>query len=121
MYWFSPDQIKQFTLPAAGEIGNSGRNTFRGPRFFDADLSLGKRARISLGKRARIRERVALALRVEAFNVFNYVNFANPAPSLSVSGSFGKLSQTVQGAPGLPLGEPFGGPRVLQLVARLEF
>jgi hypothetical protein len=113
VYWFTPDQIKQFTLPAAGETGNTGRNTFRGPRFLDTDLSFGKRA--------RVQERMALALRVEAFNVFNYVNFANPSPSLSVPGSFGKISQTVQGAPGLPLGEPFGGPRVLQLVARLEF
>ncbi len=40
VYYFTPDQIAAFAEPAAGTIGSSGRNTFRGPRFFNLDASL---------------------------------------------------------------------------------
>jgi len=40
VYWFSREDIPRFSFPAAGEFGSSGRNTFRGPRFFNIDLSV---------------------------------------------------------------------------------
>jgi len=113
VYWFSAGQIANFSVPAAGEIGNSGRNAFRGPRLFNTDLSLAKRFRIT--------EQQSLLLRAEAYNLFNNVNFANPNANLSTPAALGKISSTVRGQPGAPLGEPFGGPRVLQLAARWEF
>ena len=112
VYWFSPEQIARFSMPAAGEVGNSGRNAFRGPRLFNADLSLSKRFTIA--------ERHAILFRAEAYNLFNNVNFANPSASLPAA-TLGKINSTVQGQPGAPLGEPFGGPRVLQLALRLQF
>jgi hypothetical protein len=47
VYFFTPEEISRFTSPAAGEIGTAGRNTFRGPRLFNIDLSLGKRFRVT--------------------------------------------------------------------------
>ncbi len=113
IYWFTPDQASRFSVPPAGEIGNSGRNAFRGPRLFNTDLSLSKRFTIA--------ERHAILFRAEAYNLFNNVNFANPSANLSAPVSFGRIITTVQGQPGAPLGEPFGGPRVLQLAARWMF
>jgi hypothetical protein len=43
VYWLTPQEIGRFSYPAAGEIGTGGRNAFRGPRFFDADISLVKK------------------------------------------------------------------------------
>jgi hypothetical protein len=113
VYRFSPVQVAGFSIPAAGEIGNSGRDAFRGPRLFNTDLSLSKRFTIG--------ERHAVLFRAEAYNIFNNVNFGNPSANLNTPASFGMISSTVQGQPGAPLGEPFGGPRVLQLAARWMF
>jgi hypothetical protein len=46
-------------------------------------------------------------LRIETFNIFNHVNWANPNANLS-SASFGQLTNTRNGssAPGLGFGEP---------------
>jgi Carboxypeptidase regulatory-like domain/TonB dependent receptor len=113
VYWFTPEQIAGFSAPPAGEIGNSGRNAFRGPRLFNTDLSLSKRFTIT--------ERHAVLFRAEAYNLFNNVNFGSPTANLATPATLGKISSTVQGQPGAPLGEPFGGPRVLQLAARWQF
>jgi hypothetical protein len=118
VYWFSPQEIARFSVPAAGEIGNSGRNAFRGPRFFNTDVSLSKRFRLDV--------RQSVLFRVEAYNLFNNVNFANPGSSpgnanLSNTVALGKLTSTVGGLTGAPLSEVFGGPRILQLAVRWEF
>jgi len=114
VYWFTPDQIARFSAPAAGEIGTSGRNAFRGPRFFNTDASLIKRFRIT--------DRHAIHFRGEAYNLLNNVNFANPSADLSTPATLGKISSVVRSQqPGGPLGETFGGPRVVQLAARWEF
>ena len=65
----------------AGDIGNSGRNSFRGPRFFSIDMSLVKRFAIT--------EKHALVFRAEAYNLINNVNFANPG--------FGKAAVALEG------------------------
>jgi hypothetical protein len=72
VYWFNPDEIGRFSFPVAGEIGSSGRNAFRGPRYFNADLSLVKRFRLA--------ENGAVTLRAEFYSLFNNVNFAAPVP-----------------------------------------
>jgi hypothetical protein len=53
-----------------GLFGNVGRNTLRGPSFFNTDLSLFKSFRPTEGTK--------LEFRVESFNLFNHVNLANP-------------------------------------------
>jgi hypothetical protein len=62
-----------------------------------------------------------VVLRGEAYNLFNSVNFANPGFSLVTPASLGRVSSTVRGITGAPLGEPTGGPRVVQLALRWEF
>ncbi len=56
-----------FSAPCLGCVGNLGRNTFVGPGFWAADVSLIRNLRIS--------ERLRLQIRTEAFNVFNHTNF----------------------------------------------
>jgi hypothetical protein len=113
VYWFSPEEIRQFSLPAAGEIGTAGRNVFRGPRHFDVDASLVKRFRIT--------ERQSLGMRAEFYNVFNNPNFAVPGVSLATPASFGRISATASGGPGIPVGGTAGGPRTVQIGLRYEF
>ena len=70
VYYFNPAEIANFSEPAAGTYGTSGRNTFRGPGFFNVDSSLVKRFAIT--------ERRALTFRAEAYNLINKVDFAKP-------------------------------------------
>ena len=101
VYWLTPDEIGRFSYPSAGEIGTSGRNAFRGPRFFNVDMSLVKKFPIT--------ERYAVSFRAEAYNLFNNSNFAAPNGNLATPASFGKISSTV------------GNPRILQMALRLDF
>jgi hypothetical protein len=118
VYFFTQDEIRRFSYPAAGEIGTAGRNTFRGPRLFNIDLSLGKRFRLT--------ERQSVSLRAEAYNFLNNPNFAFPGPPTPAqttwgTTSFGKITSRLSGLSGAPIGENFGGPRVVQLALRWEF
>lgn len=55
---------------AEGQFGNAGRNSLRGPSFFQTDLSVFKNFRIT--------ESTKLEFRAEAFNIFNNVNLGQP-------------------------------------------
>ena len=101
VYWLSADEAARFSFPGAGEIGTSGRNAFRGPRYFNVDLSLVKNF--------RIRESHRVVLRWEFFNLFNNPNFANPGTSLVTPASFGRISAMA------------GGPRIMQIALRYDF
>ena len=68
--WFD---ITAFALPPAGTYGTARRNTLRGPGLKLADIGVVKR--FDLG-------RARLQLRLEAFNVFNWVNFGLPNASV---------------------------------------
>ncbi|MDQ3322539.1 MAG: TonB-dependent receptor [Acidobacteriota bacterium] len=52
-----------------------GRNGFRGPRYFNVDLTVSKR--FSLPQGLRLGENTGLDLRVNLFNAFNRLNLAN--------------------------------------------
>lgn len=101
VYWLTPEEVGRFSYPAAGEIGTGGRNAFRGPRFFDVDMSLVKKFKIT--------ERYAVSFRAEAYNLFNNPNFAAPNANLSTPATFGKLSS------------PLGNARILQMALRCDF
>ncbi len=113
VYWFSPEEIRRFSFPAAGEFGSSGRNPFRGPRFFNIDLSLVKRFRLA--------ERHSIAFRAEFYNLFNNPNFGLPDSNLANTASFGRISTIGIGGVSAPAGGTSGGPRIVQLVLRYEF
>jgi hypothetical protein len=67
-----------FTLEPVGTLGNVGRNTLVGPRFFNLDFSLIKNTRIT--------ERVSAQFRAEFFNIANITDFVNPGASLYFTG-----------------------------------
>jgi hypothetical protein len=105
--YFTAAQLALFSVPAAGSIGNSGRNTFRGPGFFNTDISLVKKFRVT--------ERVAATFRAEAYNLFNTVNFSPPSVNLQTPQSFGIIASTPTGASNQ------SGARILQGALRIDF
>ncbi len=106
--FFTPQQIALFSVPEPGSIGTSGRNAFRGPGFFNTDLSVIKRFRV-------IGERTFVTFRAEAYNLLNNVNFVNPLLNLQTPQTFGRIQATVTGAANQ------SGARVMQMALRLDF
>jgi hypothetical protein len=105
--FFTPDQLALFSVPAAGSTGNSGRNTFRGPGFFNTDMSLVKRF--------RVKENMSVVFRAEAYDLLNTVNFSPPSVNLQTPQTFGQISSTPTGASNQ------SGARILQGALRFEF
>ena len=92
-------------IPAPGQFGTLGRNTFTGPGYKNLDLSLIKETR--LGEKLRVQGRF------EVFNVFNTTNLALPLRQMNET-LFGRSTKTQDVAGGVP-GIGGGGPRVIQL------
>jgi hypothetical protein len=107
------------TCPADRSVqGNSGRNAFRGPGFYSADLSLSRSFRV-----LPARENARFSIRADAFNFLNHTNLNSPLTDLSSPATFGIAMFGRQlrdiGLPSLlPLRET---ARQIQLQARLEF
>ena len=106
--FFTPEQLALFSVPSPGSTGNSGRNTFRGPGFFNTDLSVVKRFRV-------MGERTFVTFRGEAYNLLNWVNFNPPSVNLQTPQTFGQISSTPTGASNQ------SGARILQFALRLDF
>jgi hypothetical protein len=77
--------------PNSGRFGTLGRNTFRGPAYYDFDYALIKTTPI--GRRQSGLERSDLQFRGEFFNLFNVVNMGLPANTIEGSG-FGVINKT---------------------------
>ncbi len=78
------------TGPNQGRFGTLGRDTFRGPAFYNLDAALIKDT--TLGSRAGS-EPATLEFRAEFFNVFNLVTFGLPVNIMHGSG-FGVINHT---------------------------
>jgi hypothetical protein len=90
-----------FRRPAPTGYGGLGRGLeVRGPGQKSLDVALSKRIAFT--------ERVEMQVRGEAFNVVNWVNFANPLASVTAAG-FGTISSTST------------APRILQFALKLGF
>ena len=85
-FWFDAATRSQFSAPAPGSIGNTGRNFFVAPNYFQWDSSLAKKFRIT--------ERVSFDLRVDARNVLNNPSFDNPTAVIT-STIFGRINDSV--------------------------
>jgi hypothetical protein len=72
-----------FATPGLGSAGDSRRNILRGPGYKIVDMGLFKN--VSLGGERR------LQLRVEANNVFNFVNLDDPNHTVG-SNQFGMIT-----------------------------
>jgi hypothetical protein len=75
-----------FPIPTPGTNGNLGRNAFRGPGYIQTDATLSKKFAIT--------ERVALNLRLDAFNAPNRINLLEPVGDLN-SNNFGRSTDTL--------------------------
>jgi hypothetical protein len=84
------NQVLEFFNTAAvaqaivGTFGNVGRNTVRGPGFFDVDASVFRSFNLT--------ERFRLQFRAEAFNIENRLNFQNPNSTVSSGVTFGRIT-----------------------------
>ena len=85
-FWFDAATRSQFTAPVPGSIGNTGRNFFLAPNYFQWDSSLAKTFRIT--------ERVKFDLRLDARNVLNHPSFDNPTAVIT-STIFGRINDSV--------------------------
>jgi carboxypeptidase family protein len=99
--FFTPEQTAQFFAPAAGELGNTGRNFFTGPSYFQVDMTVGKRIKFD--------EQRNLEVRFEAQNATNTPSFGFPTAVIS-STSFGVVNDIV-----------VSGSRKVQLAAKFNF
>ena len=86
-----PIHIPGGTGPNQGRFGTLGRNTFRGPAYYDYDFALIKDT--PFGRRPSGAERMDMQFRGEFFNLFNIVNMGLPSNILNGSG-FGEISKT---------------------------
>jgi len=80
------------SAPCLGCVGNLGRNTFVGPGYFGADMTLGKNFKIT--------ERVNMEFQAQGFNVFNRANFilatqGGGAHNKITDGAFGQAAGTL--------------------------
>jgi outer membrane receptor protein involved in Fe transport len=82
-------------------FGNTPRNFLRGPGQKNMDFSIVKFIPFN--------ERLRGELRAEFFNLFNWVNLANPNNNIANTATFGKITQTST------------GPRVIQFAFKLNF
>jgi Carboxypeptidase regulatory-like domain/TonB-dependent Receptor Plug Domain/TonB dependent receptor len=101
-----------FATPAAGKLGNCGRNSGRLPNFMQLDMNILKEFKLQGSKR--------LQARWEIFNLTNHVNLGGYLSSSVRSASFGKIGST----PDVDRGNPVlgtGGPRAMQWALKLLF
>jgi hypothetical protein len=73
--WFNPAAYSQPQTPYRN--GNAGRNSLRGPSFYNSDVSLAKNLLSS--------EKRSLEVRADVFNVFNHPNLGLPNGQIDTS------------------------------------
>jgi len=94
-WWFSIEELALFGQPAPGQQGNTPRNFFIGPSFFQLDASLSKKFRFT--------ERLSFDLRFDATNLTNTPNFNFPTAVYPANGNltgslFGRINADVVNA-----------------------
>ena len=93
-----------------------GRNHFRGPSYFNTDLTIMKNTNLHGWEGAM------LGIGFQFFNLFNHPNFGFPDNNISDQ-TFGQILYLEQ-PPTTVLGNGFGGdaaPRMIQMKAQLQF
>jgi len=105
-YYFNPAAFQPIpdVYNPSDPYGTTKRDFFRGPGRINLDMALAKTTAIT--------ERVNVELRMEAFNVFNHTQFANPDTNID-DNTFGQITSTTIGT--------LQTQRILQLAGRLTF
>jgi hypothetical protein len=96
--WMDP---AAFTPTITRQYGNCANNTVRGPGSKSMNMSVFRSIHLGTDKRAE--------LRVETFNLFNWVNYGFPAASISNLGTFGRITSSI------------GDQREIQLALKVYF
>ncbi|HST11435.1 MAG TPA: hypothetical protein VLL05_13745 [Terriglobales bacterium] len=106
----------QFSVTGQSTFGNLSRNQFRGPGYFDMDMTIKKNFRIT-------ESGLTFTMGANAYNVLNHPRFANPDNNLADGGAFGQIQSSVT-----PASSPYGNfqgsavsGRVLQLELEVKF
>ena len=103
-----------YTGGSLSSFSNQRRNTYRGPGFFDSDLSVNKNFKLT--------ERLAFGFGANLYNIFNHPNFTNPDSTIGDS-SFGQITSTTAPPTGpygsFATGLPSG--RIIQFQGKLMF
>jgi Carboxypeptidase regulatory-like domain/TonB dependent receptor len=111
---FHWDDPAAFAVPAPFTYGNAGREILRGPAHHDFDFGLMKDFKFSESK--------YLEFRVEAFNILNFVNFANPGAAASSGyANLGGSSSTAISSPTFMQIFAAGPARTVQFSLKLAF
>lgn len=92
-----------FAAPPVGLLGNVGRNTVRGGRYYNADFAVLRNFALPV-----LGDSGSLQFRAEFFNLLNNVNFTAPITSLS-SAAFGRYTSNPT------------APRVIQFGLKVSF
>jgi hypothetical protein len=101
VWYLDSTERAKFSAPAAGQLGNTSRNYFLAPHYFEMDASLLKRV--------SIRERVKLEIRGDATNLTNTPSFAAPTADIT-SSIFGRIRNSLSSS-----------SRKIQLGAKVHF
>ena len=96
--WFD---VNAFAPTVGRTYGNCASNSVRGPGSKSMNMSLFRSIVLGGDKR--------LELRVETFNLFNWVNYGFPAANVGNPATFGRITTTL------------GDPREMQLAVKFYF
>ncbi len=108
-----------FANPAPGTMGNTGRNEFTGPGFYNIDISISRSFALPwLGESGR------LTFRADAFNFLNHANLNVPNFNLASGffgvATYGRTQPSTNAA--LPVLSPVNDTgRQIQLIVRVTF
>ncbi|MBI2188014.1 MAG: TonB-dependent receptor [Acidobacteria bacterium] len=98
-----------FAQPAAGTYGSLKRNELTGPNYWSVDLAISRTVGV-IGTRM-------LALRLEAFNLFNTFNWGDPAAGENAGGTSANFNSGTFGR----ITTQAGDPRIIQLGIKYAF
>jgi hypothetical protein len=94
-----------YTLPATGTLAAQERNAFRGPRYFNTDLSFFKNVPVPWYGAGEAR----MQIRLEMFNLFDKAHLGNPVSNTADTVNFGRVTGLRR------------DPRVIQLGVKFMF
>jgi len=105
--WFNP---AAYAAPAQNTYGNAGRNTLRGPGFFELDGGIFRNFNFL--------EKYQFQFRAESFAITNTPIFGNPNANASTTSNFGQITSLAVSANGVTNG---GGYRIIRLGMKFSF
>jgi hypothetical protein len=95
-----------YVRPQSGTFGNIERNSLWGPGLFNTDMNLSKEFSLTHG--------VSMQMLVQAYNLFNHPNLAQPNGCVDCGGNGGNITDVIAAQLGSSM-------RGLQFATRIEF